>query len=476
MEPTPQYKKTKEFLDTVGCGMCMAKWTQVTIHLQNGHTHSCHHPATHKISLSELKDNPTALHNTKYKKKQRRMMLNGLRPPECDYCWNVEDNSDIFSDRILKSNSEWSSKHWNKITKKVNNINYLIDWRENFNPSYVEVVFSNACNMKCSYCAPHISSKWMEEIEKHGHYPTTTKFNNLQHLKNIKGMPIPHREKNPYVEAFWEWWPDLYRDLHTFRITGGEPLLSKDTFKVLDYIIEEKNPNRELVLSINSNLMVPDELIDEFIEKVNIITKEKRVKEFQMFTSVDSWGSQAEYIRNGLVFDRFWKNCHKFLRECPIPSLTFMITYNALSVPKFDEFIKGVHELKNSYQNEYRLYPPHSCVIDISYLRYPSHQSIKVLYKKFIPLIKKQIKLIESLRYNSDGQEIFTEMEVGKLKRIYDWMNSPINKKSLKVDRYNFYKYFQEHDKRRGTNFISTFPELKDFYIYCGKVKLKGRK
>jgi len=230
------------------------------------------------------------------------------------------------------------------------------------------------------------------------------------------------------------------------------------------------------VLSINSNLMVPDELIDEFIEKVNIITKEKRVKEFQMFTSVDSWGSQAEYIRNGLVFDRFWKNCHKFLRECPIPSLTFMITYNALSVPKFDEFIKGVHELKNSYQNEYRLYPPHSCVIDISYLRYPSHQSIKVLYKKFIPLIKKQIKLIESLRYNSDGHEIFTEMEVGKLKRIYDWMNSPINKKSLKVDRYNFYKYFQEHDKRRGTNFISTFPELKDFYIYCGKVKLKGRK
>ncbi len=65
MELTPQYKKTKEFLDTVGCGMCMAKWTQVTIHLQNGHTHSCHHPATHKISLSELKDNPTALHNTK---------------------------------------------------------------------------------------------------------------------------------------------------------------------------------------------------------------------------------------------------------------------------------------------------------------------------------------------------------------------------------------------------------------------------
>ena len=67
MEPKPEYKKTKEFLDTVGRGMCMAKWTQVTIHLQNGHTHSCHHPATHKIPLRELEENPTALHNTKYK-------------------------------------------------------------------------------------------------------------------------------------------------------------------------------------------------------------------------------------------------------------------------------------------------------------------------------------------------------------------------------------------------------------------------
>ena len=136
------------------------KWTQVTIHLQNGHTHSCHHPRTHKIPLTELKDNPSALHNTNYKKKQRRTMLNGGRPEECDYCWNVEDNSNEFSDRIYKSNSDWSDKHWDKFEKKINGTNYLIDWKENFNPSYVEVVFSSACNLKCSYCAPHISSKW----------------------------------------------------------------------------------------------------------------------------------------------------------------------------------------------------------------------------------------------------------------------------------------------------------------------------
>ena len=95
---------------------------------------------------------------------------------------------------------------------------------------------------------PAISTTWMEEIKKHGAYPTTDKFNSLEGNRAENKMPIPHRETNPYVDAFWKWWPDLYRDLHTFRITGGEPLLAKDTWKVLDYIIEQKEPNKNLNL------------------------------------------------------------------------------------------------------------------------------------------------------------------------------------------------------------------------------------
>ena len=49
------YDITKNKLNDVGCGFCLAKWTQVTIHLQMGETHSCHHPSTHKIPLSEIK-------------------------------------------------------------------------------------------------------------------------------------------------------------------------------------------------------------------------------------------------------------------------------------------------------------------------------------------------------------------------------------------------------------------------------------
>ena len=120
------------------------------------------------------------------------------------------------------------------------------------------------------------------------------------------------REPNPYVEAFWKWWPELYRDLHTFRITGGEPLLAKDTWKVLDYIIDEPNPNKNLNFAINSNLGVPDNMIDKLIERLKRIEDEDRVNEFIIFTSVDTWGDTSRLYSNGLEFNRFWDNMKKY--------------------------------------------------------------------------------------------------------------------------------------------------------------------
>jgi len=463
----PIYTKMRKDLNSVGCGMCLAKWTQVTMHLHLGHTHSCHHPSTHKIPLDELKVNPTALHNTKFKKEKRKEMLDGKRPDECDYCWNVEDSSDRFSDRVLKSRSEWSYPHFKEIVK--------MDPQENYNPKYVEVSFSNACNFKCSYCGPSFSSTWMEETNKFGGFPTTENFNSIEYITNEDKMPIPHREYNPYVEAFWKWWPDLYRDLHTFRITGGEPLLSKDTWKVMDYIIDEPNPNKELSLSINSNLGVPDVLIDHLIQRIQRIEDENRVKEFIVYTSVDTWGPHAEYIRNGLEFNKFWDNCNKILEKCSRINLTFMSTYNALSVPNYEKLIDGIYNLKKQYGSEDR-YWPSATFLDSSYLRHPTHQTVQVLPEKWDINILKQAQLVDFLGVPLFQNDYigYSDVEIQKIKRIYDWKISswPDKEKQVREHRYNFGKFFQEHDKRRNTNFCKVFPELEDFYRNCLEIKL----
>lgn len=456
----PVFSKMRTDLNKVGCGMCLAKWTQVTMHLQLGHTHSCHHPKTHKIPLNELKRNPTALHNTRQKKMIRKEMLEGERPSECVYCWNVEDNSHRFSDRVFKSSENWSAPHYDEIVK--------LDWRHDYNPTYVEVAFSNACNFKCSYCAPQFSSKWMAEIEKYGAYPTTDRFNDKEHMIREGKMPIPHTDYNPYVEAFWTWWPDLYRGLDTFRITGGEPLMSPDTWKVFDYILEQQNPNKNLKLAINSNLGVPDKLIDKFIENILKIEDEGRVKEFIIFTSVESWGKQAEYIRNGLEFNRFWDNINKVLTKCNRVNLTIMSTYNALSVPNYDKLVHGVYDLKREYASTDR-YWNSAVFLDSSYLRYPTHQTVQVLPKEFANKIYTQTQLTEYYATPSFDRRLigYSDIEVQKIKRIYDWMLSDVDPETLKTQRANFYRFFNSHDSRRGTDFKKTFPELVEFYENC---------
>jgi len=462
------HKEVKEKLDNVGCGMCLAKWTQVTLQLQSGHNHSCHHPRTHKISEKEILRNPSALHNSRYKKLRRREMLTGKRPAECDYCWNVEDNSDKFSDRVFKSAESWSKPHLEEIVE--------LDWREDYNPRYVEVAFSNACNFKCSYCGPPYSSTWMNEVKTHGAYPTTDKFNSLEGLRAENKMPIPYKDVNPYVEAFWKWWPELYRDLHTFRITGGEPMLAKDTWKVLDYIIDEPNPNRNLNLAINSNLGLESKMVSKLIDKINRIEDEDRVNEFIIFTSVDTWGEQAEYIRNGLEFNLFWDNMNMVLERCPRINLTIMSTYNALSVPNYDKLITNVQDLKTKYGSPDR-YWSSAVFLDSSYLRFPTHQTVQVLPEKFDKKILEQSELLQKNSMVEEGKIVnygYADIEIQKIKRIYDWKIAKWEGKEeqIKSQRYNFGKFFQEHDRRRGTDFCKTFPELAEFYEDCLKIKL----
>lgn len=464
-EDNPFYVKVRDELNSQGCGMCLAKWTQVTMHLQLGHTHSCHHPKTHPIPQREIRRNPSALHNTRYKKLKRREMLEGKRPEECDYCWGIEDNSNRFSDRTFKSAEQWSYPHMDEIKNS--------SWRDDFNPRYVEVAFSNACNFKCSYCAPAFSTKWMEEIEEHGAYPTTDRFNDLEYNRQENKMPIPQSEENPYVEAFWKWWPDLYQDLHTFRITGGEPLMSKDTWKVLDYIIEEKNPNRNLSLAINSNLGIPDVLVDRFIEKIKRITEENKVREFIVFTSVDTWGEQAEYIRNGLVFNKFWDNVNKVLTKCPKINLTFMSTYNGLSIPNYHKLINGIYQLKEEYGSTDR-YWNSAAFLDSSYLRFPTHQTVQVMPQEWAPKIYDDAQLADFLSVPLFDHKYvgYSDIEIQKIKRIYDWMIAPVDEKQLQKQRFNFYNYFNAHDKRRGTDFKKVFPEFADFYEDCKQIKI----
>jgi organic radical activating enzyme len=452
----------EKILDSISPSYCAAKWSQVTIHLGSGHTHSCHHPRTHLIPLEEIKRSPSALHNTSFKIEQRLEMLNGKRPTECEYCWQVEDRGDVLSDRVLKSYEPWSKDR----ISDLQGLNHV-------NPSYLEISFSNVCNFKCSYCSPDVSSKWMEEIEKFGAYPTSQKFNNIEWIKTQNKMPFLERDLNPYVEAFWQWWPELYPTLHTFRITGGEPLMTKHTFRVLDYIIEHPNP--ELELGINSNLCVPEKLIDEFIEKIQQIQIAKAVKNVVVYTSCEAYGDQAEYIRYGMNYKQWLSNCDRYLSSVLDSQIHIMSTYNLLSVISYQQFLEDILILKRKHCS-FRVNTNHSVYIDIPYLNYPSHQVVGLLSEEFINNIQVQINFMkDNINKDESNRMGFVISEVEKLQRVLTVFESKIKNGYPEKEQFrkDFVKFVDEHDRRRGTNFKNTFPELVEFYNACKEMPAK---
>jgi hypothetical protein len=446
-------RERMEELDKVSPTFCIAKWAQSTTTLYNGYTHSCHHPVPHKIRVEDIKHNPAGLHNTPIKIAARQHMLKGLQTPECDYCWNIENlGKGHFSDRHYKSANSGMGL-WQQLDAiKASGAG------ENFHPTYLEVAFENVCNFKCSYCGPDVSSRWTEECQQHGGYrlPDGRVQHDIGWLKEVGKFPIHHSEHNPYIEAFWKWWPALYQNLTTFRITGGEPLLSENTWKILDYAIADPRP--EFKLGINTNMGVPTKLVEKLADKLNQL--HGKIRDIVIFTSAESVGSQAEYSRFGMDWTVFSKNIRTFLeRAHPDIHLQFMTTVNVLSASTFDEFLRYVSKLREEFGG-FRW--KNRVGFNVAYLRWPYHQCLVHLDAEQKKLFGDRMETVINELTQDDQlvHSLYLE-EVDQIKRLVNFMNST---EAVPREQKNFTVFFDEYDHRRGTNLLQTFPELRRMY------------
>jgi len=443
-----------------GPTFCLAKWHHVTMYLQSGETHSCYHPKPHKIPLHELKENPSALHNTWEKKMERKLMLEGGKPEGCQYCWNIEAmGPDYISDRHIRNSSIFTEERFEQTAFGA--------WDQNINPEYLEINFGNECNFKCGYCHPKYSTSFYKEIENFG--PVTNVKN---HRCDIDWMKLYQREEeNPYVDAFWEWWPELRKTLNIMRVTGGEPTLHKSTWQLLDKIDEDPMPWLEL--NINSNLGTKPILIERLADKVKTLTSEGKIQSFKLFTSLDTWGERAAYIRTGLDLELWEQNFHTYLSRSDSP-ITFMITFNIFSVTSFKSLLEKFLEWRKQYGwYDDKPHDKHRVRFDTPYLREPLQYDMNILPKdEFMPYMYESLKFMEE-NVDDTRPDAFTTIEYEKFKRVVDYMAETVyDQKKLIEGRRDFYNWFNELDDRREADMLSVFPEMMDFYRLCQETNL----
>lgn len=438
-------KGVKKKLDNVGPGFCAMKWLHQTLYLHTGDNHSCYHPRPHHIGLEEIKIDASALHNTKWKKEQRKTMLEGGRPKECYYCWNIEDlPGEHISDRLIHSGSDFAEPLIEKLA--------AMPWDANVNPRYLEVSFGNGCNYRCGYCSPQASTMWMEEIKEHGNYDLTYNQYGIDFLKH--GTYYAPKEENPYIEAFWRWWPDLKKDLHTLRITGGEPLMNPGAMQFFDILENEPAPNLEI--SLNSNLGVSFAKVDRLIERAVSLRDQKKIKSFSLFTSIDSWGPEAEYMRTGLKCDHWERNVRAVIAAGF--NVHLMCTFNVLCVTNFQKLLEKIIALRKELGYD-------RIKFDTPYLKEPPHWMINILTDDFLPYMDSTLSFIEN------NQDWLTSIEYEKFKRVTNYMKEKtVPAEKIQQGRRDFYSFFTENDRRLNTNLLEIFPEYKEFYALCKDV------
>ena len=138
-----------------------------------------------------------------------------------------------------------------------------------------------------------------------------------------------------------------------------------------------------------------------------------------------------------------------------------MSAFNILSIPTFYNFLQYVADLKNKYYTK----DFQRVLVDIPYVKSPGFLDAKI---STYDLVQEYLYPCVSLMRKNK----FSNIEIQKMQRIIADLNvrhdKPEEFETEAIEgRRMFYEWIQQYDKRRGTNFIETFPEMNRFLEDC---------
>ena len=200
-------------------------------------------------------------------KELRLAMLNGEKLDCCRRCYELEDSTYIWT--LRKNHNQWfGDKHFDLVEKT--NADGSID---EMRMAYMDIRFSNICNMKCRTCGPELSSLHAQE---HGELYGKHEVANI--LKN-NGSNIVNVAKH---KDFWNELQQYLPDVEEVYWAGGEPLITDEHYKILDHWIDIGKTDVRLRYTTNfSNLRFKQKsIIDywkEFPDKIGRASCRERV-------------------------------------------------------------------------------------------------------------------------------------------------------------------------------------------------------
>jgi len=432
--------------------ICRDLWAYPVIDLNRPRVRTCCKRSGNIVNETELKQyDKDVFLNLPDVIRDRKLMLEGHRPTACKACWDLEN-------RGLKSFRQGHLEfqfHFNNINgepphfTEFKPFEKLVEMKDQIlnsdKPNKLDLSLGTYCDQKCVYCNSNYSTQWEVEDKKYGF---------LENDPTIKDF-LNSREINGWYDKFIEWFDSVYPHLERIALMGGEPTFSPLFMPLSNHIIERLkiNAHPNCTLSIVTNLnWKKDTLKDILCLRKELPKNIKLVLEISM----ESFGEKAEYIRNGVKWNRFVKNLNS-ISEMDNVEIKLITTLNGLcisSIKDYFELVKSI-ELKNNKSFE----------VIVNRLVFPKWLSFDIIDYSFKPYIEDFIQWLE-INGDENKQEMLKTM-----KQLLVEIDKPRNPVLMR----HFIKMINAIDSRRGLNFKTIFPEFNHIFEKYGNKSQDGQ-
>jgi sulfatase maturation enzyme AslB (radical SAM superfamily) len=274
--------------------------------------------------VGNLNDNTLEeVYNSDAMKSIRQDMLNNKKVSNCNRCYELEQ---VGHDTLRKtSNAEFVMEKYNlhedksPIVVKTNEDGSLDD----VHLTYMDIRFSNICNMRCRTCGPDLSSQWYEDA-------VDSKFNRTPTQKILQ-----IRKGNT---AFMEQFDPYLHTVEKIYWAGGEPLIMDEHWYIMNRLVELGKTDVRMFYNTNfSTLTYKDQ---------DAIELWKNFKHVSIGASLDAGWERGEYLRKGTIWNNTLANRERMKSELPQHDFNISCTVSMFNVLDVCNFYKRLCDIE----------------------------------------------------------------------------------------------------------------------------------
>ena len=361
--------------------------------------------------------------NTDEFKQLRLRMLNDEPSEICKRCYDVE----LFGTWSLRrSNNEMRLKPNFDLVKATKEDGEI----EQFRLKYLDIRFSNICNMKCRSCGPSCSSQWAQEYQdRHGSVMLRDRF-------GLHKIVVSNNEDG----SFWDKLEPYLMDVEEVYFAGGEALITPEHYKILDYWIANNKTNVKVTYTTNlSVLRYKDKHVFDYWRKFPKV---------EVYASLDASGTVAEYMRKGTIWKDIEENARLIKSDVPHVRLEITPTISLWNVHQFPEFHKEWIEKGILSKNQ---------EIRLNILTFPWFSSLLVLPQEYKDKLAKLYEpVFDDASYSMTIRNAYKTV-----------LNTLKSGEENRGGVREFFDFNAKLDQHRQENILDAIPELRDLHSWA---------